>query len=64
MVKIELRGRMQRGRPKKIFRDVGREDMQTVVVRREDSEDKKELKKMNCCGTSYKYLGKKRIRRS
>ena len=36
----ELPGRSQRGSPKRRFSDVEREDIQIVVVREEDAEDR------------------------
>ena len=45
MHKMELPGRRQRGRAKRRFRDVVRDDMQSAGVR-EDAEDKERWRRM------------------
>ena len=40
MLKMGLPGRRQRGRPKRRFQDMVREDMQRFGVREENAEDK------------------------
>lgn len=50
-------GRRQRGRPKRIFIDMVREDMQIIYVTKEYVEDRERQGMMICCGDSYKKLG-------
>ena len=40
MLEIELQGRRKKGRPKKRFPDVVKDDIQLVGVTEEDAEDK------------------------
>lgn len=46
---MKLPGRRERGRPKRIFSDVVKEDMQKVVVTEEDARDRMRWKHMVCC---------------
>ncbi|MBN3293353.1 YSM6 protein, partial [Polypterus senegalus] len=50
MMRIELSGKRKRGRSKRRFMDVVREDMQVMGVTEQDDEDRKIWKKMICCG--------------
>ena len=52
MLKMELPGRRQRGRPKRRFTAVVREHMQIVGLRDEDSEGRAKWRKMIRCGNS------------
>ena len=40
MLRMELPGKRERGRPKRMFRDVVKEDMAEVEVTEEDTEDR------------------------
>ena len=40
MMRLELKGRRSRGRPKRRFMDVEKEDMKLAGVREEDEEDR------------------------
>ncbi|KAG2462952.1 YSM6 protein, partial [Polypterus senegalus] len=50
MLRIELPGKRKRGRPKRRFMGVVREDLQVMGVTEQDSEDRKIWKKMIRCG--------------
>ena len=50
LMKMEVPGRRKRGRPKRRFRDVVKEDMQVVGVSEQDAEDRNRWKGMICCG--------------
>ena len=50
MLRLELPGRRPRGRPKKRFMDVVKEDMKVVGVRKEDAEDRVRWRRIICCG--------------
>ncbi|KAK2875054.1 hypothetical protein Q8A73_024333, partial [Channa argus] len=50
MLRLELPGRRSRGRPKRRFMDVVREDMKLVGVREEDAEDRVRWRHMIRCG--------------
>ena len=54
MLMIELPGRRQRGRPKRRFMVVMREDMQIADVTEEDAEDGERLRAMICWADSKK----------
>ena len=47
---MELPGRRRRGRPKRKFMDAGKEDMQVVGVRIEDTEKRLKWKTVIRCG--------------
>ena len=47
---MELPGRRKRGRPKRRFMDVVKEDMLVVDVTEEDAEDRERWKQMIRCG--------------
>ncbi|KAF3697499.1 hypothetical protein EXN66_Car013179 [Channa argus] len=50
MLRLELPGRRSRGRAKRRFMDVVREDMKLVGVREEDAEDRVRWRHMIRCG--------------
>ena len=50
MMRLERPGRRSRGRPKRRFMDVVKEDMKLVGVREEDAEDRVRWRQMICCG--------------
>ena len=50
MMEMELLGKRKRGRPKKRFLDVVKEDMGEVGVKETDVEDRKMWRMMICCG--------------
>ena len=50
MMKMELPGKRKRGRPKRRFLDVVKEDMGEVGVKEMDVEDRKMWRMMICCG--------------
>ncbi|OKP64685.1 hypothetical protein A8A03_01925 [Escherichia coli] len=50
MLRLELPGRRPRGRPKRRFLDVVKEDMRIVGVGEEDTEDRVEWRQMIRCG--------------
>ena len=50
MMEMELPGKRRRGRPKRRFLDVVKEDMKEVGVREMDIEDRKMWRMMICCG--------------
>ena len=50
MMRLELPGRRSRGRPKRRFMDVVKEDMKLVGVREEDADDRVRWRWMICCG--------------
>ncbi|KAF3699483.1 hypothetical protein EXN66_Car015170 [Channa argus] len=52
MLRLELPGRRSRGRPKRRFMDVVREDMKLVGVSEEDAEDRVRWRHMIHCGDS------------
>ena len=52
MLRLELPGRRSRGRPKRRFMDVVREDMKLAGVREEDAEDRVRWRQMTRCGDS------------
>ncbi|KAF3697472.1 hypothetical protein EXN66_Car013152 [Channa argus] len=52
MLRLELPGRRSRGRAKRRFMDVVREDMKLVGVREEDAEDRVRWRQMIRCGDS------------
>ena len=49
MLRLELPGRRPRGRPKRRFMDVVKEDMKVVAVREEEAEDRVRWRQMICC---------------
>ena len=50
MMEMELPGKRRRGRPKRRFLDVVKEDMKEVDVKKMDIEDRKMWRMMICCG--------------
>ncbi|KAF7706915.1 hypothetical protein C0J45_4443, partial [Silurus meridionalis] len=50
MLRMEPPGRRKRGRPRRRFIDVVREDMQVVGVKEADVEDRGVWRRMMCCG--------------
>ena len=52
MLEMELPGKRKRGRPKRRFMDVVREDMQVARMSEEDTEARKRWKRMIRCGDS------------
>jgi hypothetical protein len=50
MLNLELPGKRARGRPKRRFMDVVKEDMKVVGVRGEEAEDKARWRQMIRCG--------------
>ncbi|KAF7667879.1 hypothetical protein LDENG_00044320 [Lucifuga dentata] len=50
MLKLELPGRRPRGRPKRRFMDVVKEDMKLAGVREEEAEDRVRWRQMIRCG--------------
>ncbi|KAF7649010.1 hypothetical protein LDENG_00148580 [Lucifuga dentata] len=50
MLRLELPGRRPRGRPKRRFMDVVKEDMKLVGVREEEAEDRVRWRQMIRCG--------------
>ena len=52
MLKMEQPGRRQRGKPKRRFIDMVREDMQIVF----EADQREKWRRMICCGDSCKYL--------
>ena len=50
MMEMELPGKRRRGRPKRRFLDVVKEDMKEVGVKKIDIEDRKMWRMMICCG--------------
>ena len=50
MMEMELPGKRKRGRPKRRFLDVMKEDMREVVAKKTDVEDRTVWKKMIRCG--------------
>ena len=50
MMEMELPGKRRRGRPKRRFLDVVKEDMKEVGVKEMDIEDRKMWRMMICCG--------------
>ena len=52
MMEMELPGKKKRGRPKKRFLNVVKEDMEEVGAKKTDVEDKTIWKKMIRCGYS------------
>ena len=50
MMEMELPGKRRRGRPKRRFLDVVKEDMKKVGVKEMDIEDRKMWRMMICCG--------------
>ena len=50
MMEMELLGKRRRGRPKKRFLDVVKEDMGKVGAKEMDVEDRKMWRMMICCG--------------
>ena len=50
MMEMELPGKRKRGRPKRRFLDVVKEDMGEVGAKEMDVEDRKIWKMMICCG--------------
>ncbi|XP_051788414.1 uncharacterized protein LOC127529327 [Erpetoichthys calabaricus] len=57
ILRIELPGKRKRGRPKRRFMDVVREDMQVMGVTEHDVEDRKIWKKMICYTHVHLYGG-------
>ena len=47
---MELPGKRKRGRPKRRFMDVVKEDMAEVEVTEEDTVDRRNWRKKICCG--------------
>ena len=50
MLRMELPGKRKRGRPKRRFMDVVKEDMAGVEVMEEDTEDRSNWRWKICCG--------------
>ena len=50
MMEMELLGKRKRGRPKRRFLDVMKEDMGEAGVKETDVKDRKMWRKMICCG--------------
>ena len=50
MLRMELPGKRKRGRPKRRFMDVVKEDMAEVEVTEEDTVDRRNWRKKICCG--------------
>ena len=50
MMKMELPEKRKRGRPKRGFLDVVKEDMREVGAKETDVENRKVWRKMICCG--------------
>ena len=50
MLRMELPGKRKRGRPKRRFMDVVKEDMAEVEVREEDTVDRRNWRKKIRCG--------------
>ncbi|KAF7655665.1 hypothetical protein LDENG_00052730 [Lucifuga dentata] len=50
MLRLELPGRRPRGRPKRRFMDVVKEDMKLVGVREEEAEDRVRWRQLIRCG--------------
>ena len=50
MMEMELPGKRRRGRPKRRFLDVVKEDVGEVGAKETDVEDRKMWRKMICCG--------------
>ncbi|KAF7645989.1 hypothetical protein LDENG_00195280 [Lucifuga dentata] len=50
MLRLELPGKRSRGRPKRRFMDVAKEDMKLVGVREEEAEDRVRWRQMIRCG--------------
>ena len=50
MLRIELLGKRKRGRPKRRFMDMVKEDMAEVEVTEEDIEDRNNWRWKICCG--------------
>ena len=50
MLRMELPGRRSRGRPKRTFMDVVKEDMKLAGVREEEAEDRVRWRQMTRCG--------------
>ena len=54
MLSFELPGRRSRGRPKRRFMDVVKEDMKVVGVREEDAEDRVRWRQLIRCGDPWR----------
>ena len=50
ILRMELHGKRKRGRPKRRYMDVVKEDMAEVEVTEEDTKDKNYWKRKLCCG--------------
>ena len=50
MLRMELPGKKKRGRPKRRFMNVAKEDMADVEVTEEDTEDRNNWRRKICCG--------------
>ena len=50
MLRLEVPGKRRRGRPKKKFIDVVREDMWVACVTEQGARDRVKWRKMFCCG--------------
>ena len=50
MIEMELPGKRKRGRPKRRFLNLVKEDMREVGVKEMDIEDRTVWRKMICCG--------------
>ena len=50
LIEMQLPRQRQRGRPKRGYMDAGREDMQVVGVKVEDTENRLKWKTVICCG--------------
>ena len=50
MLRMELPGKRKRGRPKRRFMDVVKEDMAEVEVTEEDTIDRNNWRRKICCG--------------
>ena len=59
MLEMELPGRRRRGRPKRRFMDVVKEDMQVVGVRVEDTKNMLKWKTVIRCGNAWKGTSRK-----
>ena len=52
MIEMELPGKRKRGRPKRRFLNLMKEDMREVDAKETDVEDRTVWRKMICCGYS------------
>ena len=49
MLRLEVPGKRRRGRPKRKFTDVVREDMRAIGVTEQDARDRVKWREMACC---------------